>query len=155
MFHTFSCISTKTISSVILQRLCGGAQGPPAATPGIPAESPTGAAWLEIGVRIHVECNSVYMPLERGGKDEIRSFFTRFYELLYPVVVPGAHVFVASNPLLSHLLFDPFISAGFETRGMLIREVHTLRGGDRPKNAHDEVIRFHLKEGRICVGGIP
>lgn len=79
-----------------------------------------------------------FTVLSNNDKDEIRSFFTRFSELLYPVVVPGAHIFVASNPLLSHLLFDPFISSGFETRGMLIREVHTLRGGDRPKNAHDE-----------------
>ena len=35
-------------------------------------------------------------------------------------------------------MFEPFIAAGFESRGLLIREVHTRRGGDRPKNAHDE-----------------
>jgi site-specific DNA-methyltransferase (adenine-specific) len=45
-------------------------------------------------------------------------------------------VFLATNPLVSHLVYEPFISAGFEKRGEIIRVVHTLRGGDRPKNAH-------------------
>ena len=79
-----------------------------------------------------------FTVLTDSDKSAIRSFFERLSQLLHPVLVPGAHVFVASNPLLSHLLFDPFLSAGFETRGTLIREVHTLRGGDRPKNAHEE-----------------
>ena len=79
-----------------------------------------------------------FTVLGEKDKDRIRRFFERFCMILYPVLVPGAHVFVATNPLLSDLVFLPFIDAGFEKRGMLIREVHTLRGGDRPKNAHDE-----------------
>lgn len=54
------------------------------------------------------------------------------------VTVPGAHVFVATNPLVSHLVYEPFISAGFEKRGEIMRLVQTLRGGDRPKNAEKE-----------------
>ncbi|MGH9669877.1 MAG: DNA methyltransferase [Terriglobales bacterium] len=54
------------------------------------------------------------------------------------VLVPGAHVFIATNPLVSHLVYGPFVAAGFEKRGEVIRVVHTLRGGDRPKNAHEE-----------------
>jgi site-specific DNA-methyltransferase (adenine-specific) len=54
------------------------------------------------------------------------------------VLVPGAHVMIATNPLLSHLVYGPFIQAGFEKRGEIIRVVQTLRGGDRPKNAHEE-----------------
>ncbi|MFQ5807222.1 MAG: DNA methyltransferase [Phycisphaerae bacterium] len=54
------------------------------------------------------------------------------------VLVPGAHVFIATNPLVSHLVYEPFIVAGFEKRGEIIRIVRTLRGGDRPKNAHEE-----------------
>ena len=54
------------------------------------------------------------------------------------VLVPGAHVFIATNPLVSYLVYEPFIAAGFEKRGEIIRIVHTLRGGDRPKNAHEE-----------------
>src|SRR5579864_9047008 len=32
----------------------------------------------------------------------------------------------------------PLIDAGFDKRGEIIRLVRTLRGGDRPKNAHVE-----------------
>ena len=53
-------------------------------------------------------------------------------------MVPGAHVFIATNPLLSHLVYVPLLEAGFEKRGEIIRLVQTLRGGDRPKNAHHE-----------------
>ncbi len=83
-------------------------------------------------------------PLPRftvlGTEDRIilDSFFKRLAERLLPVLVPGAHVFIATNPLVSHLVYGPFISAGFEKRGEIIRVVHTLRGGDRPKNAHEE-----------------
>jgi DNA modification methylase len=71
-------------------------------------------------------------------KEELRAFFQRLAERLHPVLVPGAHVFIATNPLVSHLVYEPFIAAGFEKRGEIIRVVHTLRGGDRPKNAHEE-----------------
>lgn len=72
------------------------------------------------------------------GKDReaLREFFARLAEALMPVLVPGAHVFIATNPLVSHLVYEPFIARGFEKRGEIIRVVYTLRGGDRPKNAH-------------------
>ena len=79
-----------------------------------------------------------FTVLKDNDKEEIRSFFRRFATLVYPVLVPGAHLFVATNPLLSHLVVEPFASSGFEIRGTLVRVVHTLRGGDRPKNAHEE-----------------
>jgi site-specific DNA-methyltransferase (adenine-specific) len=37
---------------------------------------------------------------------------------------------------VSYYVYDPFIRTGFEKRGEIIRVVQTLRGGDRPKNAH-------------------
>jgi site-specific DNA-methyltransferase (adenine-specific) len=79
-----------------------------------------------------------FTVLTASDKEELRSFFARFAALLMPVVVPGAHVFIATNPLISYLVYEPFIKAGFEKRGEIIRVVYTLRGGDRPKNAHDE-----------------
>ncbi len=79
-----------------------------------------------------------FTVLRDRDKTDLRGFFSRLAEALHPVLVPGAHVFIATNPLLCELVFEPFLHAGFEKRGMLIREVHTLRGGDRPKNAHDE-----------------
>jgi len=79
-----------------------------------------------------------FTVLTDADRINLRSFFQRFAELLMPVLVPGAHVFVATNPLVSYLVYEPFISAGFEKRGEIIRVVQTLRGGDRPKNAHEE-----------------
>lgn len=65
-------------------------------------------------------------------------FFAEWADLVLRVLVPGAHVFIACNPLVSHLVYAPMIRAGFEKRGEIIRLVQTLRGGDRPKNAHEE-----------------
>jgi len=79
-----------------------------------------------------------FTVLSERQRGNLRDFFGRLARLLLPVLVPGAHVFVATNPLVSHLVYEPFIAAGFEKRGEIIRVVHTLRGGDRPKNAHEE-----------------
>jgi site-specific DNA-methyltransferase (adenine-specific) len=51
---------------------------------------------------------------------------------------PGAHVLVAGNAFLSQLVWAAIVAGGLEFRGELIRVVRTLRGGDRPKNAHTE-----------------
>jgi len=45
---------------------------------------------------------------------------------------------IASNPLVSHLVSGAVAAAGFERRGEIARLVMTMRGGDRPKNAHEE-----------------
>lgn len=79
-----------------------------------------------------------FTVLTTDQRGALRSFFQRLAETLYPVLVPGAHVFIATNPLVSHLVYEPFIAMGFEKRGEIIRLIYTLRGGDRPKNAHDE-----------------
>jgi site-specific DNA-methyltransferase (adenine-specific) len=72
---------------------------------------------------------------------QIDGLYDYFYEwgtLLRPVLVPGAHVLVASTPLLEHMLLYALHKAGFERRGQVIRLVTTFRGGDRPKYAHEE-----------------
>jgi site-specific DNA-methyltransferase (adenine-specific) len=79
-----------------------------------------------------------FTVLTGPDKDALRSFFKNLAEKLMPVLVPGAHIFIATNPLVSYLVYEPFIAAGFEKRGEIVRGVQTLRGGDRPKNAHDE-----------------
>jgi site-specific DNA-methyltransferase (adenine-specific) len=68
----------------------------------------------------------------------LREFFSAFAQRALRVLVPGGHLFVATHPLLSHLVYLPILEAGFEKRGEIIRLVQTLRGGDRPKNAHIE-----------------
>lgn len=73
--------------------------------------------------------------------DDLRSleeFFFSWGRALLPVLVPGANVVIASNPLLSHVVSSAIARAGFERRGEIIRLVMTMRGGDRPKAAHEE-----------------
>lgn len=79
-----------------------------------------------------------FTALTESDKAMMRQFFAEFAGLLHDVVVPGAHVFVAATPVVSHLVYEPFIGAGFEKRGEIVRIVKTLRGGDRPKNAEKE-----------------
>lgn len=65
-------------------------------------------------------------------------FFKTFARLLHRVLVPGGNIAIASNPLLAHLVSSAFAAAGFEVRGSIVRLTMTMRGGDRPKNAHEE-----------------
>jgi len=70
--------------------------------------------------------------------DELKTFFFIWARLLLPKLVPGAHVVVASNPLVSYLVSAALAEAGLERRGEIIRLTMTMRGGDRPKAAHEE-----------------
>lgn len=65
-------------------------------------------------------------------------FFLEWAQLLIKVIVPGANVVVASNPLLSYVVSGALAKAGLERRGEIVRLVMTMRGGDRPKAAHEE-----------------
>jgi len=69
---------------------------------------------------------------------EIAEFHRQLALLLLRVLVPGGHVILASQALVSHIVVGAFISAGFEIRATIARIVKTLRGGDRPKGAHDK-----------------
>lgn len=79
-----------------------------------------------------------FTVLTATEKKDLHLFFTTLAEGLRKILVPGAHVFIATNPLVSHFVYEPFLKAGFEKRGEIIRLVQTLRGGDRPKNAEEE-----------------
>jgi site-specific DNA-methyltransferase (adenine-specific) len=79
-----------------------------------------------------------FTVLDEDERAALRAFFERFAREALRVLVPGGHVMIATNPLLSHLVYLPLIEEGFEKRGEIIRLVQTLRGGDRPKNAHIE-----------------
>lgn len=79
-----------------------------------------------------------FTVLTNDDRLALKRFFEGFAAVLMPVLVPGAHVFIATNPLVSYLVYEPMIAAGFEKRGEIIRVIHTLRGGDRPKNAHTQ-----------------
>ena len=79
-----------------------------------------------------------FTVLSDDERAQLRMFFVEFAARVIRVLVPGGHLFIATNPLLSHLVYLPLMEAGFEKRGEIIRLVQTLRGGDRPKNAHKE-----------------
>lgn len=68
----------------------------------------------------------------------VLAFHLRLAPELFRVLVPGAHVMISSQCLVSHLVAQAFGMAGFEVRGQIIRVVKTLRGGDRPKFGHEE-----------------
>lgn len=68
----------------------------------------------------------------------LKEFFLRWGRLVEKVLVPGGHIFIASNPLLSPVLAAALMESGFERRGEIIRLVRTLRGGDRPKLAEKD-----------------
>lgn len=79
-----------------------------------------------------------FTVLNKDELESLRKFFENFGRALYDVLVPGANVVVASNPLLSHLVMTSLAVSGLEPRGTIVRLVMTMRGGDRPKNAHAE-----------------
>lgn len=68
----------------------------------------------------------------------IEDYFASWAKLALKILRPGGHIFLASNALLSQMIFAAITNAGFEFRGQIIRLVRTLRGGDRPKNAEQE-----------------
>lgn len=79
-----------------------------------------------------------FTTLDNRQLAEIGDFFSVWADALMPVLVPGANVVVASNPLVSHIVAMALAQAGLERRGEIIRLTMTMRGGDRPKGAHEE-----------------
>jgi DNA modification methylase len=78
-----------------------------------------------------------FTVLTDEDRKKMRAFFEFFGKLVLRATVPGANVVVASNPLLAHLVAEALADSGLEMRGHLVRLVQTMRGGDRPKNAHE------------------
>ena len=79
-----------------------------------------------------------FTVLTKEQRSQFSMFFSQLASRLLRVLVPGGHVMLAANTLVSHLVDLAFVDNGFEKRGQIVRVVSTLRGGDRPKNAHEE-----------------
>lgn len=79
-----------------------------------------------------------FSVLTAKDRERISTFFSAVAYQAARILVPGGHLVIASNPLVSSTTFAAIESSGFEKRGELIRVVKTLRGGDRPKGAEDE-----------------
>jgi site-specific DNA-methyltransferase (adenine-specific) len=78
-----------------------------------------------------------FTVLSEDDKEKLRNFFATFGETVERVLRPGGHVFVATTQLLMHEVSAQLDAAGLERRDVLVRETKTLRGGDRPKGAHE------------------
>jgi DNA modification methylase len=79
-----------------------------------------------------------FTVLDEEDRAKLHAFFKKLGILLNRVLVPGGNVVVASNPLLSYIMASAMSEGGLEVRGQIVRLVMTMRGGDRPKNAHLE-----------------
>lgn len=79
-----------------------------------------------------------FTVLKQSDLALLDEFFYAWARALLPALVPGANVVIASNPLLSYVVSGAVARAGLERRGELVRLVMTMRGGDRPKAAHEE-----------------
>jgi site-specific DNA-methyltransferase (adenine-specific) len=79
-----------------------------------------------------------FTTLTRDDLKRLERFFEEWSTALRHALVPGAHLTIASNPLVAHIVASAVARSGFEVRGEIVRLVMTMRGGDRPKNAHLE-----------------
>lgn len=79
-----------------------------------------------------------FTVLNDTDRKNLHWFFLKLGVQINRILVPGANVLVASNPLLSHIVASAMTEGGLELRGYVSRQVMTMRGGDRPKNAHEE-----------------
>ncbi len=79
-----------------------------------------------------------FTALTQKEREILHRFFLEWGKLAIRILLPGGHIFIASNAFLSQLVFSALVESGLEFRGELIRLVRTFRGGDRPKNAEEE-----------------
>ena len=79
-----------------------------------------------------------FTVLNQKERQQLYHFFLEWGRLSKNAIIPGGHIFLATNTFLSQLVFSALVDSGLEYRGAIIRLVRTLRGGDRPKNAEKE-----------------
>lgn len=79
-----------------------------------------------------------FTDLSRADLRALDEFYAAFAAAAARALVPGGHLFVATNRLVSHLVYAPLAAAGLERRGEVVRLVRTLRAGDRPRKAEEE-----------------
>lgn len=94
-----------------------------------------------------------FTVLSRTDLDRLALFFVQWAKALNPVLVPGANVVVAANPLMSHLVAVSLAQAGLERRGEIVRLVTTMRGGDSSEGCAHRVQR-RQRNAAIHVGTV-
>lgn len=98
-----------------------------------------------------------FTTLTQDQLEQIGAFFFLWARLLLPKIVPGAHVIVASNPLLSYIVSGALAEAGLERRGEIIRLTMTMRGGGPAQTRASGIFRDqrHAPLDVGAVGGFP
>ena len=71
-----------------------------------------------------------FTVLSHDEVEDLARYFFEWGRTLLPVLVPGANLVIASNPLLSYVVSGSLARAGLERRGEIVRLVMTMRGGD-------------------------
>lgn len=79
-----------------------------------------------------------FTVLTEQQKQNLFEYICEFGKVLYPALVPGAHVCIAGHPMLQHLVQGGMSTAGYEVRPALLRLYTSFRGGDRPKGAEQD-----------------
>lgn len=79
-----------------------------------------------------------FTALDAKDRKRLLQFFVDWSRLTVRALKPGGHVLIATNAFIAALLYEALAQGGLEFRGQIIRQVRTLRGGDRPKNAEEE-----------------
>lgn len=79
-----------------------------------------------------------FTALDAKDRNRLKLFFAEWSRLTLRALKPGGHVLIATNAFIASLLYEAITEGGLEFRGQIIRQVRTLRGGDRPKNAEEE-----------------
>ena len=79
-----------------------------------------------------------FTALDVKDRKRLLQFFLEWSRLTVRALKPGGHVLIATNAFIAALLYEALVQGGLEFRGQIIRQVRTLRGGDRPKNAEEE-----------------
>ncbi|MBN1868925.1 site-specific DNA-methyltransferase [Candidatus Sumerlaeota bacterium] len=77
-------------------------------------------------------------PEESLAYRNIRIVYTALGLELMRVLVPGAHVFVGSDPILSTPIFAALVRSGLEKRGEIVRTYDRGEGGQAPRDARNE-----------------
>jgi len=83
--------------------------------------------------RLYTQSPARFTVLTDEDKTALQDFFARWADRIARVLVPGGHVFIATNPLVSHLVYLTLEKAGFESAVKSSAWWQTLRGGDRPR----------------------
>jgi len=79
-----------------------------------------------------------FTVLTDDNLNNLSDYFNIWGQDARKILVPGGHLFIATNPYLLPYVSMALMKAGFENRGVFVRLVRTFKGGFRPKLSEQE-----------------